>query len=106
MKYFNDKKYTFLIFSDDIEYCKTIKFGNIKILFSEGNKNSIDLLLMSLCDHHIIANSSFSFWGALLNSKKNKKVLCPKNYIGGKDNMYCYMNDLWFPEDWISLNII
>jgi hypothetical protein len=50
-----------------------------------------DLLTMSLCDHHIIANSTFSWWGAFLNPSTKKKVACPANWLGNPEvaaNMY------------------
>lgn len=67
----------FLIFSDDIEWCKiNLNFIKNKIFIS-GNLDYQDLYLMSMCDHNIIANSSFSWWGAWLNQNKNKKVIYP-----------------------------
>jgi hypothetical protein len=49
---------------------------------------------MSLCDHHIIANSSFSWWGAWLNTKEGKKVIAPSRWFGSAidkntDDVYC-----------------
>jgi hypothetical protein len=41
-----------------------------------------DLLTMSLCDHHVISNSTFSWWGAFLNPSTTKKVACPANWLG------------------------
>ena len=67
----------FLIFSDDIEWCKiNLNFVKNKIFIS-GNLDYQDLYLMSMCNHNIIANSSFSWWGAWLNQNKNKKVIYP-----------------------------
>jgi len=67
----------FLIFSDDIEWCKiNLNFIKNKI-FIIGNLDYQDLYLMSKCNHNIIANSSFSWWGAWLNQTKNKKVIYP-----------------------------
>jgi hypothetical protein len=83
-----------LVFSDDIEWCKkNIKGKNI--FYSEGNNQWVDMCMMSMCDHHIIANSSFSWWGAWLNVDTNKVVFAPKVWIGaasGKiniDDIYC-----------------
>jgi hypothetical protein len=72
----------FIIFSDDIEWCK----DNFDFLpekeFISGNTDYFDLYLMSMCDNHIIANSSFSWWGAWLNKNKNKKVIYPSVWFG------------------------
>jgi Glycosyl transferase family 11 len=67
----------FLVFSDDIEWCKQ-RFDSPRFTFSEqrapsdsvlgGNlQEEIDLYLMSMCQHQIIANSTFSWWGSWLN---------------------------------------
>ena len=56
-----------------------------------------DMCLMSLCDHMIIANSTFSFWGAYLNRNPNKTIVCP--YAWGNPGM----DGKYFPKDWVSL---
>ena len=90
---FNDKDYTFLIFSDDIEWCKQI-FPD-EVVFIEGNNQFEDLCLMSLCHHNIISNSSYSWWGAYLNQNPNKKIIAPQNwFIPAKS-----LNDL-YPKNW------
>ena len=88
-----------LIFSDDIEWCKTnLHFDNM--IFVEGNDDIEDLWLMSLCNHNIIANSSFSWWGAWLNENKDKKVIAPKKWFGEKSGL----NDSdIIPEKWIKI---
>jgi hypothetical protein len=71
------EKTLFLIFSDDIEWCKVnLDFIENKIFIS-GNLDYQDLYLMSMCNHNIIANSSFSWWGAWLNNRKDKKIIYP-----------------------------
>jgi len=99
MKYMpSDTKY--LIFSNDIEWCKT-NFKGENFFFVEGNKDSDDLLLMSCCNHNIIVNSSFSWWAAWLNENKNKTVIAPKNWFGPAykhldvSDIYC--------SDWIVI---
>lgn len=79
----------FYIFSDDIEWCKK----NIKSSFpveymerdSEGPKASHHLQLMSLCKHNIIANSTFSWWGAWLNRNPGKTVIAPSVWHFGEE---------------------
>jgi len=79
---------TFFIFSNDIEWCKE----NLKIIeayYISWNRNKesyIDMQLMSICKHNIIANSSFSWWGAWLNPNKSKIVIAPKKWINDSDD--------------------
>jgi hypothetical protein len=82
---FTDKDYNFLIISDDINYCKEIFPESDNIKFSDGFSDFIDLCLMSLADHNIISNSSFSWWGAYLNKNFNKKVIAPSNWFKDKN---------------------
>lgn len=71
-----------IVFSDDSEWCKQQKlFDNDRFMIAEGNTTDCDLCLMSLCKYHIIANSSFSWWGAWLAN--SKQVIAPKNWFGG-----------------------
>jgi hypothetical protein len=73
------------IFSDDIKWCKE-NFHFENCTFMENNTNIQDLRYMSLCENNIIANSSFSWWGAWLNQNENKKVICPKNWFSDQTN--------------------
>lgn len=72
----------FLVFSDDIDWCKQNLNFSHSIHFVEGNPDFIDMWLMSLCDNNITANSSFSWWGAWLNQNPNKKVISPSKWFG------------------------
>lgn len=96
-----DQDTKFLIFSNDIGWCKQ-NFDFLKhVSFSEALEDWEDIILMSTCRDNIIANSSFSWWGAWLNENKNKIVIAPKNWFGPK---YAHKNtkDL-LPEDWIVI---
>lgn len=72
-----------IVFSDDPSWCKEQElFDHDRFSISEDNSTDADLCLMFLCDYHIIANSSFSWWGAWL--AKSKKIIAPKNWFGGE----------------------
>lgn len=91
-----------LVFSDDIKWCKEnlqIPKGNLH--FIDNNKDIMDLYLMSLCDNNIIANSSFSWWGAWLNLNKVKKVVAPKNWFG-PNNSHLPTKDL-LCDGWVII---
>jgi hypothetical protein len=91
----------YLVFSDDIEMCKSIFGESERFLFIEGNEDYEDMFLMSLCSHNIIANSSFSWWGAWMNQNPDKIVVAPEKWFGPsyKNNdtkdLYC--------EGWIKI---
>lgn len=71
----------FLVFSDDYEWCKSNLAPGL--LFHESIDQYHDLCLMSMCDLHIMANSSFSWWGAYLANSKNKNsVIAPGRWFG------------------------
>ena len=71
-----------LVFSDDTEWCQQQDiFSDDNILISEDNDVDMDLCLMSMCDYHIIANSSFSWWGAWLGD--SERIVAPKDWFGG-----------------------
>jgi hypothetical protein len=85
VKNFNDDT-LFLIFSDDINWCKeNFNFIKNKIFISDF-LDFEQLYLMSLCNHNIIANSTFSWWGAWLNKNDNKKIICPKKWFGDSNS--------------------
>ncbi|WP_418361116.1 alpha-1,2-fucosyltransferase [Sphingobacterium detergens] len=73
----------FIVFSNDISWCKA-QFNDLNAIFVEHNTESNsfkDMQLMSQCKHHIIANSSFSWWGAWLNENPEKIIISPKRWI-------------------------
>ena len=98
---FTDKDYKFVVFSDDLTWCKNA-FGDTTndLIYSEYDDIKIphiyDLCKMSLCDHFIIAPSSYSWWGAWLSTNKNKKVVRPLQPFPPKQT-----HD-YYPNEWIS----
>ena len=75
-----DKNVQILVFSDDPAWCQEQGlFADDSIMISEGNDADVDMCLMSKCNYHIIANSSFSWWGAWLGD--SEKVVAPSNWF-------------------------
>lgn len=104
MNYLNDKykELTFFIFSDDISWAKeNFKNGNFKIVDINQNNPHADLYLMSKCKHNIIANSSFSWWGAWLNSFEDKVVVSPKKWYKDSTTNKNAINSI-IPNSWIT----
>lgn len=90
----------FLVFSDDIAWCKAHFIGN-SFEFSEGQEPTVDIALQAKCEHNIICNSTFSWWAAWLNENVNKKVISPKTWFGPALSMHD-TKDL-IPDSWIRL---
>ena len=87
-----------LVFSDDPEWCKEQElFDDSRFLIAEGNSTYIDMCLMTMCGYHIIANSSFSWWGAWLSD--SKKVIAPSGWFKGSNLEGNDTSDL-IPEEW------
>lgn len=84
------------IFSDDIESCYDI-FKRYDCAFIKNDFDLDDLYCMSLCKNNIIANSTFSWWGAWLNQNLNKKVIAPSTWFGSK--MTFTSKDI-IPKEW------
>ncbi len=87
------KNPVYFVFSDDPDWAKSNIKSSFPVNFIMHNlgKNDVeDIRLMKNCKHHIIANSSFSWWGAWLSDNSNKIVLAPER----KSN---------YPNDWIQL---
>lgn len=86
-----------IVFSDDIEWCMKLDILNDERFIFSYNNNYEDLYLMSQCDGHILANSSFSWWGAWLNSNPYKQITVPEIWFGSK--LSHDIKDL-IPSDW------
>lgn len=107
---FDNKKFSkvnFIVFSDDIEWCKqSLKKWQLLhgVHYVSGNSDIVDLYLMAQCNHHIIANSSFSWWGAWLaqNMFDQKGItIAPSEWFGPLLSHYNTQDLL--PENWIKI---
>lgn len=99
------KSPVFFIFSNDQEWCmENLKeeFGKADVYFvthNKGKKSYRDMQLMSLARCNILANSSFSWWGAYLNQRKDHIVFCPNKWHNTMEHQDHYVNG------WIKINI-
>ena len=96
----------FFIFSDDPEYVRS-RYGEdpscIAVDVNHGDDSMYDIYLMSLCDAHICANSSFSFWGARLDADRDT-ALCIRPTVHVSSQVFDpdVMRDLW--RDWVFID--
>ena len=105
MKYLEEKveNINYFIFSDDIEWVKE----NLAIqnaIYIDSKEKRIpheDIYLMSLCKNNIIANSSFSWWGAWLNQNEKKMVIAPKRWFAD-DKLESQSKDI-VCESWVRI---
>lgn len=84
IEYIKEKieKPTFFIFSDDIVWCKeNFDFLDNKVFVDKTHTSIDDLTLMKKCKHNIVANSTFSWWGAWLNENESKIVIAPQVWL-------------------------
>ena len=96
-KFFDNPKY--FIFTDDPLWVAknfTLNYSFTVVDINRGTDSFYDMHLMSLCKCNIIANSSFSWWGAWLNNKEDKIIYAPKNWF--KNKSIC--TDDLIPNSW------
>ena len=96
-KYDNFKLY---IFSDAPEWVENNFHVDYDTTFIEGNDESEDLYIMKLCKHHIIANSTFSWWAAWLNKNPDKIVIAPQQWYN--DTVKNKSQNI-IPDKWIKI---
>ena len=88
-----------IVFSDDTKWCHEHPlFSDDRFLISDNNSNYVDMCLMTMCNGHIIANSSFSWWGAWLSN--SEKIIAPSGWFKGSNNQHLDTKDI-IPEKWI-----
>lgn len=94
----------FLIFSDDIDWCRThlnvLRFPKINLQYYSSNEWD-DFTTMASCGHHIIANSSFSWWSAWMGRNPNKVIVCPSadTWYGPESGIKYPVVDM-IPDGW------
>lgn len=92
----------FFIFSDDIKWCKVnfkLSFPFQIIQVEESKKLAVDFYLMTLCQHFIISNSTFSWWAVWLNRNKKNIVIAPENWFLNP----AYNTKDLIPKNWIRI---
>lgn len=92
----------FFLFSDDVQWVRENLRSDFPVTYVDGNGEANayeDIRLMSACRHHIIANSSFSWWGAWLGANQEKVVIAPERWFNSDD---MGTEDL-IPEGWLRL---
>ena len=108
------EKYHFVVFSNDIVWCRENLIEGDMVTFVEPGAEDFgwsapsesgieDLILMSMCHHNIIGNSSYSWWAAFKNTNKDKKVVCPKNYLRDYSS-FRHINGNYYPKEWIAID--
>lgn len=92
----------FVVISDDINWCKVsleLDDNTIFVDWNKGSQSYRDMQIMTVCDHCIVANSSFSWWGAWLNSNPNKIVVAPEKFYVGTARNEAHL----IPEKWVKI---
>ena len=92
----------FFIFSDEPEWARNnlrLSYPTTLVDHNDADKNYEDLRLISQCHHHIIANSTFSWWGAWLSQNAEKVILAPKRWLKSHD----YNTEDFIPNRWIKI---
>lgn len=95
------KDKTYLVFSDNPDMCYNLLDFITNVLYISAEADWMEFYTMSMCGDNIIANSSFSWWAAYLNTNPNKKVVAPDKWFGPAYNHF-NTKDL-LPETWIKL---
>ena len=93
---------TAFVFSDDLNFVKANWNFGVPTEFVEGcAHNYEDMHLMSLCNHHIVSNGTFAWWGAWLDNKPDKKVFAPEKWFWH----WAWGGDTIIPQSWIKIPV-
>jgi hypothetical protein len=91
-----------LVFSDDLGWCREHLGWVRPVAYVEGNEDYEDFFLMTQCSHHVVANSSFSWWGAFLSGDPHPIV--PKTWYGHEFRAGGIDESLMFLGGWIVID--
>lgn len=107
ISYFKDKVDIFLIFSDNLEYCRqtfnNTNYPNIKFQIIR-ERDYMDLWIMSLCNNYILSNSTFAWWGCYLNKNYNYEVIAPKKSVFLEKKKNKELEKVYYFKDWIIMD--
>jgi len=95
-------KYKIIFVSDDMDFVRTA-FSDVENALFANNDMITDFQIIMNADACIISNSSFAWWAAYLNSKKDKKIYCPEHWLGFKIKREYPENII--PGEWIKVNV-
>lgn len=99
----NFEDYNIIVFSDEIPYCR-VHFDCLpNVYFSENNSDIEDICLLHLCDHFLVANSTFSWFGAYLGEKPHSKIIHSVHHFEGELKRR-HDTSTYYPKRWIPFN--
>lgn len=106
---YDNVDYRILVFTDDIAWCKKNFLSETEVTYVDTGNDYADMFVMSRCDYNIIANSSFSWWGAMLNRynqlfnvSQHITTVCPVNYLL-PHSPFAHINGNYYPNTWTSI---
>ena len=97
----------YFVFSDDIGWCvENFSMANCTFVDIPASMSNpvIDFKLMSQCNHNIIANSSFSWWPAWLNSYPGKVIVGPEYWFNNEEELDWVICQDTIPDHWVRIN--
>ena len=84
-----------LVMSDDIKWCRE-NLNDNRMVYISGHPDHHEMLLMSLCSHNVVSNSTFSWWGAWLGETRDKTIVAPDKWLKNTQTNI-------IPERWVRL---
>lgn len=96
----------YFVFSDDIEWARqnlSPALPHVHVDINDGGAGYFDLELMRNCRHHIIANSTFSWWAAWLNEHAEKIVIAPRIWFNRNEDDRYHTDDALIPGSWLRI---